>query len=317
VSDHVVGVDLGGSSVRAVLSDLSGRPVADVAAPTAEGDAQAVVAQLAGLSRELARTAKVDWRRIAGMAVGVPGVVHGDGNGLRLAPNLPSITQLDVAAELGVQLGVPVAVDNDVNMATLAEHRRGLAIGVSDFVFIAVGTGIGMGIVASGCLQRGATGGAGEIAFLPFGLDPFERVNQRHGPLEEAAGGVGVTRRYAALAGDEPAAISALEVYERAAAGDEHARAVLDAQARAVALAVVSAQSMLDPALVVFGGGIGSREDFVGRVRAYVTRLTSRQLAIEVSGLGERAGLIGAAELACMCADGQVPQGADGGSGDD
>jgi predicted NBD/HSP70 family sugar kinase len=307
MSDHVVGVDLGGSNVRVVLGHISRGPVADIAAPTAQGEAQAVVAQLASLSRQLAETAGVDWSRIAGMAVGVPGVAHVDGSELRLAPNLPPFADIDVATALGAQLGVPVVVDNDVNMATLAEQRHGLGVGASDFVFIAVGTGVGMGIVASERLQRGATGAAGEIGFLPLGLDPFERDNQRHGPLEEAGGGVGVARRYAALAGSAPDAVAALEVYARAAAGDRHARTVLDDQARALALAVVSVQSMLDPALVVFGGGIGSRKDFVARVRAYVARLTPRHVRIEVSGLGERAGLIGAAELARAQANGELP----------
>jgi len=312
MSDHVLGVDLGGSNVRVVLSHISGRPVADLAATTAQGDPRAVVVQLAGLSRQLAETAEVDWSRIAGMAVGVPGVVHADGGGLRLAPNLPPFAQIDVARALGEQLGVPVVLDNDVNMATLAEQRHGLGVGVSDFVFIAVGTGVGMGIVASGRLQRGATGAAGEVGFVPLGTDPFERSNQRHGPLEEAAGGVGVARRYAELAGSEPDAVAALEVYARAAAGDPHAGAVLDGQARAMALAVVSVQATLDPALVVFGGGIGSREDFIARVRSIVARLALRHPRIEVSRLGERAGLIGAAELARAQVNGQAGRDGDG-----
>jgi glucokinase len=306
LSDHVVGIDLGGSNVRVRLSHLSGRPMADLAEATAQSDARAVVRQLVDLSRRLAATAEVGWSRIAGMAVAVPGVVHVDGSELRLAPNLPPFAGLNLAAALGEQLGVPVVVDNDVNMATLAEQRHGLGVGVTDFIFIAVGTGVGMGVVASGHLQRGATGAAGEIGFLPLGLDPFQRAGRMHGPLEQLAGGAGVARRYAELAGRE---VSALEVYGRAAAGDADAVRVLDDQARAVALAVVSAHSILDPALVVFGGGVGSREDFVASVRSYVARLTPRGVRIEASGLGERAGLIGAIERARAQADGQRPWG--------
>ena len=89
----------GGSNLRVALGDRSGRTVADAAAaPTAQGDAQAVVAQLAELSRQLAETARVGWSRIAGIAVGVPGVVHVDGRELRLAPNLPPFAGIDVAA---------------------------------------------------------------------------------------------------------------------------------------------------------------------------------------------------------------------------
>lgn len=316
MSRHSLGADLGGSNVRVVLSDPAGQPVADVAAATARGDAEAVLAQLAELARDVADTAGVAWSRIAGMAVGVPAVVHADGGELRLAPNLPPVAELDVALTLGERLGVPVVLDNDVNMATLAEQCHGRGAGVSDFVFIAVGTGVGMGIVASGQVQRGAHGAAGEIGFLPVGGDdPFARADEPHGPLEAAAGGVGVARRFAALAGEDPATVSARDVFARAAAGDAHARTVLDDQARAIALGVVSATSVLDPALIVFGGGIGSREDVVARVRGYVARLTRRPVAIEVSALGARAGLVGAAELARRHADGLASAGRGAGDG--
>lgn len=310
MSTLVLGVDLGGSNVRVLLADLCGHALSEIAAPTAQADGGAVVAQIAELARELARGAEVAWSQIGAMAVGVAGVVQLDGSGLALAPNLPLLAELDVAAALERELALPVLIDNDVNMATLAEQRHGYGMGVSDFVFIAVGTGVGMGIVASGSLQRGATGAAGEIGYLPLGRDPFERVDQTHGPLEELVGGVGVARRYAELSGAPPATVSTLDVYGRRAAGDPRARTVLDDQARAMALAVVSALSMLDPALVVLGGGIGSREDFVADVREHVGRLTPRSATIEASRLGERAGLVGAAELARAHVDGRAPQAA-------
>jgi glucokinase len=308
MSNHVLAIDLGGSNVRVALADLSGQMVAQSTAPTLRGDAPAVVAQLVHSSRELALGAGVDWSQIGAMAVGVPGAVGRRGGELRLASNLPPLAGFDVAAALEADLGIPVALENDVNMATLAEQRHGLGAGVPDFVFIAIGTGVGMGIVASGQLQHGATGAAGEIAFLPLGVDPFERGNQTHGPLEEAVGGAGVVRRYAERSGgrSQPPVLGALDVYERSAAGDLHARAVLEEQARATALAVMSAQSTLDPALVVFGGGIGSRPDFVARVREHVARLTARPPAIEVSSFDDRGGLIGAAELARDLVRGRV-----------
>jgi glucokinase len=306
-NELVVGVDLGGSNVRLMLSDLSGHELARTAATTEQDGPEALVAQLVGLVRELPALAGMERERIAGIGVGVAGAVHGDGGGLSLASNLPVGPAFDLAGALRAAMGVPVLLDNDVNVATLAEQRYGLGAGVRDFVFIGVGTGIGMGIVASGRLQRGATGAAGEIAFLPLGPDPFSRTSQAHGSLEDVAGGLAVARRYAALVGDGAPTASAREIFDRRATGDPHAEQVLALQASATALAVVSAVSTLDPALVVLGGGIGTREDFVAEVREHVARLTLREPVLQASRLGERAGLVGAAELARAGAtDGRV-----------
>jgi predicted NBD/HSP70 family sugar kinase len=299
--DHVVGIDLGGSYVRALLCDLEGREVTGAVETTPAGDAAAVVAGMARLAQEVAARAGVAWERVAGVAVGVPGVADpGDGR-LRHAPNLPAFGDRDVALALGEQLNVPVAVDNDVNMATRAEHRRGHGDGVDDFVFIAIGTGIGMGIVTGGRLQRGATGAAGEIGTLPVGADPFDQANHVRGSLEEAAAGNGLARRYASRTGAS-AVDEGFDLFAAAAAHDPHAEAVVAEQARALALAVVAVHSVLDPALVVFGGGIGSRDDVLARVRENLPELTSRSFHVATSALGERAGLIGAAALAAELA---------------
>src|SRR4051794_27906257 len=158
---HVLGVDLGGSNLRTSLFDASGAVVAELAEPTEARSASAVVTQLGELGRRLARRAGVEWQSIDGVGVGVPGVVA-DGR-LRMAPNLPPFDDVDIEVAFAEQLDAEVVVDNDVNMATLGEHCRGHGEGLDDFVFIAIGTGVGMGIVAGGRLLRGAHGAAGEI----------------------------------------------------------------------------------------------------------------------------------------------------------
>jgi predicted NBD/HSP70 family sugar kinase len=243
---------------------------AELAVATADGDARAVVAQLGKVARQLA-----DGAEIAGVGIGVPGViVRGT---LRMAPNLPPFGDVDLAAALAAELGTEVLVDNDVNMATVGEHHRGLGARIDNFVFIAVGTGIGMGIVAGGRLVQGAGGAAGEIATMRVAADGAE--------LEAVAGGSAVARRYGAP--------TALDVFAAAERGDATATAVLDEQAAAVAGAVLAVRSVLDPALVVFGGGIGIRSDFLAGVRAHIG---DESLRIETSALGERAGVVGAAE---------------------
>lgn len=295
---HVMGVDLGGSNVRVVLCGLDGTPVADAAEPTSLSSSRAIVQQIAALCAETADRAGIDRAGVGAGAVGVPGVTARAGGALRLAPNLPPFGDLDLARALGDELGFPVEVDNDVNMATVAEHRRGLGANASDFVFIAVGTGVGMGIVAGGRLVRGATGAAGEIGLLPLGANPFDPANHVQGALEVAAGGLGLAHRYATQAGLPPGGVTTVDVYDRAADGDRRALGALEEQAATMAMAVVAVHSILDPQLVVFGGGIGSRRDFAARVREHLPRLTNRKLPVEISALGERAGVLGAADVA-------------------
>jgi glucokinase len=168
----------------------------------------------------------------------------------------------------------------------VGEHRRGHGAGVDDFVFVGVGTGVGMGIVAGGRLQRGAFGAAGEIATLPIGETTLEAV----------AGGEAVAGRFSERAG-EPTG-DAQQVFEAAERGDEEALAVLAGQADALARGLVAVQSVLDPALVVLGGGMGSRRDVADRVARRLHELTPRPPALLPSALGERAGVVGAIELA-------------------
>jgi predicted NBD/HSP70 family sugar kinase len=304
VTRCVVGVDLGGSKVRALLGDASGATAAGHAEDTASGDAQAVVVQLAALCREVTRAAGVGWGAVSTVAVGVPGVVAD--SALRLAPNLPPFGEVNLRLALSEALGVEVVVDNDANMAARAEHRHGLGRGVDHFVFIAVGTGIGMGIVAGGSLQRGAAAAAGEIASLPV---PFGTT---HRPLEEIAGGAALARRYAALRRVDSTPVRAQDVYEAAARGDAAATTVVEEQAGAIALAVLAVQSVLDPALVVMGGGIGTRRDVLDRVHARLSSLTRRPPRVETSPLGERAGVLGAVDVARDRLAAASPVGRDG-----
>jgi glucokinase len=291
---HVLGVDLGGSNLRVLLADATGRTVREAAEPTAAGDAEAVVAQIEQACWAVAAAAGLEPSALAGIGLGAPGVIDATGR-LHLAPNLPAFGDTVLADVLGRRLGAPVVVDNDVNMATLGEHRHGAGQGHDDLALIAVGTGIGMGIMAGGRLQRGAGGAAGEIAALPVGSDPFDPRNQLRGPLEEAASGSGIEARYAGRTGvDRPAEA----IFARARDGDAAAQAVLHDQAVALALGITAVHALLDPSLIVLGGGLGSRPDLLAAVAPVVARLTSRPVGLAPSRRGGRAGVVGAAEAA-------------------
>ncbi|WP_052069614.1 ROK family transcriptional regulator [Streptacidiphilus albus] len=287
----IVGVDLGGTKINAALGDFSGAVLREATAPTDPRGGRYVIAQIVGLARELVAAEGVDPARLRVLALGSPGALDRDTGVMAFAPNIPSFGDLDVAREIAAELGTVVVVDNDVNIAALGEHWAGHGRGQSEFVFIAVGTGIGMGLITGGVLRTGATGAAGEIAYLPLGTDPFDPANQVKGPLEEAVAGEGLARRYA---GGPAGRGSVPEIFAAAAAGEPAALAALDEEARLIALSICAVAAVLDPALAVIGGGIGSRPELLEPVRAWLARLMPRPVPVRTSELGPRAGLLGA-----------------------
>ena len=169
--------------------------------------------------------------------MGSPGVLDPERELLEHAPNLPGWGRQGLVAAIRRELGTVVTFDNDVNLAALGERRHGLGRDVGDFVFLSVGTGVGMGIVIGGALYRGAGGAAGEIAYLPVGaVDPHDHALQPRGPLEEAAAASGVVRHAEQLGMD--AGLTPESIFAAARAGDALAGEVVAAEARRIALAI-------------------------------------------------------------------------------
>jgi predicted NBD/HSP70 family sugar kinase len=273
----VLGLDVGREFVRGAVADLAGAVRARESRPARSSSGVARVRELASLADELLRNAAVDRNRaLLHTLVGSPGVVEPDRRTLRLAPNLPGWERPGVLRELRNLLGEETTIENDVDAAAVAERDHGHGRGVSTFAFVSVGTGIGMGLILDGKLHRGAHGAAGEIAFLPLG----------EGALEAAASSSAVVRA-ARQAG--AAARSARSVFAAAAEGDERAREVVAAEAAVVAHALVSIVAVVDPELIVLGGGIGRAPGFVDEVSSQLAQISPVVPDVRPSALGEDA----------------------------
>jgi predicted NBD/HSP70 family sugar kinase len=243
----------------------------------------------------------VPWRRVDALSLGTPGVQNADGT-IRLADNVRGLDEVRVAAALRRLLRIEVRVENDVNMAALGEFEHGVAKGCRNFVLLAIGTGVGMGVMVDGRIIRGSRGAAGEVAYLPIGAVPSAPASLRRGAFEVAAAGSGVCEilkarlsRQRRLSGTSlHAGSSAREVYGAAALGDRLAADVVREHAELVAHAVLGVASVVDPELVVMGGGIGSNPVLLAPLRDAVSRITPWPIRVESSSLGPDAGLIGA-----------------------
>jgi glucokinase len=252
---------------------------------------------------------------LGAVGVGIAGLVDREGV-LQFAPNLPGVVDFDVAALLSSASGVPVVVDNDANCAAVAEHRAGAGRGASDVVLVTLGTGIGGGVIIADRLIRGASGFAGEPGHMVVDPNGPPCPCGRRGCWERFASGSGLGRlgrdaaeasmadAVVALAGGEREAVRGEHVTRAAADGDAGARAVLAQFAWWVALGISNLEVLLDPEVVIIGGGLAE----AGELLLAPTRAAHQTLAVasehrtpvRIVGaeLGSEAGAIGAALLA-------------------
>lgn len=294
----VIGLDLGGTKLRGAIGNAGGDILVEFDLPTANHAPDSALAQMAEMARSLAARAGVPLEAIEQIAIGVPGVVVPDGR-VALSPNVSFDRDTPLAETLHKMLGVPVSVDNDGNLSAFGEFTagRGRERGARSLAFLAIGTGIGMGLIVDGHLLHGNAGGAGEIAFLPFGRDPFESAaTHPGGAFEAAVGSDGIRRAYTLSTGLE---LEVRQIFDRAEAGEATAQAVVRQATRNIALGVASVIALLDPGVVVVGGGIGARPGFAEAVGKLTVKLLPTACDVVASALGDRAGVVGAVAFAC------------------
>lgn len=273
----VLALDVGRRFVRGAVTDLGGVVRARESRPARSSSGLARVRELGALAGELLREAGVNGNGpLLQTVVGSPGVVQADGRALQLAPNLPGWERPAVLRDLRRLLGAETAIENDVDAAAVAERDHGHGRDVSTFAFVSVGTGIGMGLILDGKLHRGAHGAAGEIAFLPLA----------DGAMESAVSSAAVVR---AARQKGTRLRSARSVFAAAAAGDVRARQVVLQEAATVARALAAIVAVVDPELIVLGGGIGRAPGFADDVARELARLSPVVPDVKASALGEDA----------------------------
>ena len=285
----VLGLDVGREFLRGALCDLSGAVRARASRRVHAASGQTRVKEMVSLADDMAATAGIRRSRLTQVVVGTPGVYDPERCVLTMARNLPGWEKPGVVNELHQVFGRSTVLENDVNLAALAERDHGHGRDVSTFCFVHVGTGIGMGLVIDGRLHRGAHRAAGEIAFLPLGTTPgvAESEVRRHGELEARVSAAAVVR--AARRGGIKKGASARRVFQAALEGDAAATAVVEEEARLVARAVAAIVAVLDPERIVLGGGIGRAPGFASRVAEALEGVAAVAPELRVSALGDDA----------------------------
>jgi glucokinase len=287
---HVIAVDLGGTKLSAAVVDEQGRILFRSKIESGAGNFAASVGRITGAIRE-AETASAS--PISGVGMVVPGIAFPE-TGEAWAPNLWGHERMPLRAELERSLRRPVTVDSDRAGYVLGEAWLGAAQGLRDVVFLSVGTGIGAGIISGGRLLRGASGIAGAVGW--FALNPVRQpAYATNGCWETEAAGPGLARRLGVRTAEEAVAA--------ARCGSAEALRAVEQTARCLGLGMANLVSVLNPQMIVLGGGLMQAaelflEPAVRTMREWAQPVAAAEVRVEVTRLGEDAGLLGAARIA-------------------
>lgn len=290
----VIGIDLGSTTIRSAVADLDGRILARAVEPTGHHSPARLVRQLTTRIGAL-RAEDPGSAPLYAVGIGAPGMTDVQRGVVIEAANLRGWKDVALRDLVSREVGAPVAVDNDVNMAALGEYWTGCAQGEPNFVFIALGRGVGAGIMIDGRVHRGSQWYAGEISHLLLDYRQWQRNFGAQGYLERHAGAAAIARSWRrGPRANQGAANKVAALFVAARQGNIAASRVVTRVATMLGVAVANIVTTLDPALVVFGGGISQiGEQLLEPVRRVVGHIVPNQPVIRMTALGGDAQLYG------------------------
>ena len=264
-----IGVDVGGTTVAAGLVGPDGRVLEHVQAPTHQHGAGTALDTIVALLDRLGEAGRARDLVIAGVGVGIPGTVDAERGVIGVdVHNAPELAREPLAERLAARVGTPVYVDNDVNALVLAEWRWGAGRGARSLVMLAIGTGVGGGIVLDGRLHRGAAGFGGELGHVPIAFDGPPCICGGRGCLKAYVSGTDIARRAGERLGRP---VGAEEVFRLAASGDAEAQALVEETCRLLGAGLAIIVNGLNPERLLLAGSVAkSLRPLEARIRAAV-----------------------------------------------
>lgn len=291
---YKVGIDLGGTNIRAALIDGEGNVVSQFEETTeAEKGPDFTIQKMIILTKKV-----VDGREISGIGIGAPGPLDPEKGVILSPPNLPGWDRIELVRLLQDHFQVKVALNNDANAAAVAEALMGSGKGFKTVFYITVSTGIGGGFVVNGKIFNGASGYASEIANMIVQPNGYQHSNLNRGSLEGYASGTAIGRK-AAEAGITG---GASEVFNLAKSGNEQALSIIEEAVNYLAIGIANIAHTVNPDVFVLGGGVMKNADLLlpllkKKVKEYLYPGLAETLNIVAASLGGKTGVLGAAML--------------------
>ena len=318
----ILGVDFGRTHYTLLATDLHAHVIARRSGPCdTDLGPDVLLPRLIEEIRRLISENQLDWDRVVGVGVGIPGPVDATLNMLVTPPRMTGWDRVDVTGILRAALGTPVLLNNDANLGALAEGRYGAALGASNFIYVKVGTGIGCGMVIDGKIYRGSSGVAGEFGHFTVDRDGPLCACGNRGCLEAVAGAPQIVRlaleagyrqgeavAHAATSGagaqdvQNTEDIDVAEVIQAALHGDRACRAAVGRAAELIGVAMAGLVNLVNPSVITLYGSVArAGELLLGPIREAIRERSllaaSQAVRVQTSALGDSAIALGAATM--------------------
>ena len=312
---YYAGIDLGGTNTKIGLVDEDGNIIFTTIVKTDSMEGfEKTIQRLSKILLQQVKSFDLNFDDVQSVGVGVPGPVL-NSRVVKFWANFPWKHGMDLALEFEKNLGKPVKADNDVNVITLGEMWKGSAQGYKNVLGLAIGTGIGGGIIVDGKLVSGENGAGGEVGHIKVERDGklcgcgqkgcWEAYASATGLIREAQSRLAVNKTnglYEQVIGRD---LEAKDIFDVAKEGDAFALDLVDYEADYIALGIGNLLNVLDPEIVVVGGGVSLAGDILfdkvkERLKKYAFPSTTENLKIVAASLGNDAGILGAAYLGMM-----------------
>jgi len=306
----IVGVDVGGSKINAVLADTNGNIEARSSKDTlADEGPEAVIGRIIEAIGQL--TSEVE---VTGIGIGAAGAHDSQIGVITCSPNLPGWHNIPLRDIIQREFGLPTYLQNDCTLAALGEHRFGAGVGVDNLVYVGLGTGIGGGIIADGQVYTGTSGAAGEIGHMIIDVNGSPCKCGSYGCWENFASGravaqeavrqmeAGVPTAVRRYAGGDVNRVTAQTVFQAAQDGDYIAHEIISRTAYYVGIGLVNLVNIFNPELILIGGGLSNMgslllDPAIEVVRERAFGISAKAVRIELVQLGDDAGALGAVAL--------------------
>ncbi|MCX6053427.1 MAG: ROK family protein [Chloroflexi bacterium] len=298
----VIGIDLGGTKLYGAAATIGGEIFGEVIKNHHDSSGDKSFELVAEMISSLIALVKEKNIKLLGIAVGAPGITHVESGVVEWAPSL-NWRDFPLKKKLVERFHLPVVVDNDVNLAVLGEQWFGAGRGVSNLVLLAIGTGMGAGLVIDGIIYRGHNESAGEVGYLIPEPQALRKRYGQFGAMESVISGLGIAERAKKILkkteqGVSMASIDASEVFTAARDGKEWAKKVVAETVDYLCLTLANISTVLDPELVILSGGVSNSYDLlISPILKRLEGVIQHIPRLEVSQLGSKATAMGAISL--------------------